>query len=76
MIKGKAFSTKLWSDDEAFMSVSAACLHLSGSLDEVVDLRVKGVSEVLLAGVLALQAQGASSDKDGKNNVYDQFHNL
>lgn len=60
----KAFPTKLWGDDEAFMSVSAASLHLSVSLDDVVNLRVEGIGELLLAGVLTLQAQCTPSDKE------------
>lgn len=40
------------------------------SLDDVVNLRVEGVGEVLLAGVLTLQAQCTSSDKDSEKVFY------
>lgn len=40
------------------------------SLDDVIDLRVEGVGEVLLAGVLTLQAQRTSSGKDSDKEVY------
>lgn len=49
-----------------FQQLVFVCL----SLDDVVDLRVEGVGEVLLAGVLTLQAQCTSSDKDRENKVY------
>lgn len=47
------------------------------SLDEVVDLRVEGVGEVLLAGVLTLQTHRTSSDEDSKiflTNFISVFH--
>lgn len=46
------------------------CLSGPVSLDDVVNLRVEGVSELLLAGVLTLQAQGASSDRESDHNYF------
>ncbi len=64
-----------WSVHVCFSSVSSSVCQ-TVSLDDVVNLRVESVSELLLAGVLTLQAQCTSSDKESDQNLLLIFHIL